>query len=735
MASSDPRSQSSASEPSAAEPSASPPALGQVPPHPVATNHPAAGLAGNTELAVRRRSRGPSNDTPGDPPSSAANVPGEGPVAAGTGRSAALDLTPFGGDDLPEGLQRATSELLRRIGPSQRQFECAIRMVGALRDRLAAGESAIELERVLRSPDLQKLLRLGGEVVCVLLERRAPLESVQACRGVERRLAAFFAPALSRRERDVGLAEVWDDPELVQPGGGPVTGNWRDAQTRRTLLKQARKRGVAQRGLFTRAWRFTFRWVPRCLLLCSLLWGLVVAWLIWSRPAYYESQLGFARQRVARVAPEDRAWPLLRQWGVAMRDVRRYREDPFIPPGGGPNPAGGGPPDAVSLAEIEQHPGPIELLLQASQRPELGFDPDVVDDDSSEDGDLLSRIYLNGETPSQPLKRLLATQGLLARVRRELKQHFELAQQSHDLRRAEELLAARIRLQALQFEGGNLLHWGDLFLSRGQLTGDVVRFLQTIEEDVTRVDDRHLLELREALLQLERPLAEANQPGTFMWQRDRELALDELYAEGPIGLITADGLEHLRLFGNPLHPLLGPLPGWESFSPDQVLDFAWAWAKAPVATLLVATRAQAEAVDEQLAREAETLVKNQGMLRTVARRQLENQWLNSRWRRMRWAPLTLIGQRWELAQSRIWNPWLAGVRQARIQLAALRHARRTGKWPQQIAELVPAELDAIPQNPFGEIPADLDWANSQRQPMPNPRPAGQGVDPPDPQSP
>jgi hypothetical protein len=424
--------------------------------------------------------------------------------------------------------------------------------------------------------------------------------------------------------------------------------------------------------------------------------------------------LGFARQRVAQVAPEDRAWPLLREWGVAMRDVRRYREDPFIPPGGGPNPAGGGPPDAVSLAEIEQHPGPIELLLQASQRLELGFDPDVVDDDSSADGDLLSRIYLNGEAPSQPLKRLLATQGLLARVRRELKQHFELAQQSHDLRRAGELLAARIRLQALQFEGGNLLHWGDLILSRGQLTGDVVRFLQVIEEDETRFDDRHLLELREALLQLERPLAEANQPGTFMWQRDRELALDVLYAEGPIGLITADGLQQLRLFGNPLHPLFGAPPDWESFSPDLVLDFAWAWAKAPVTTLLVATRTQAKAVDGQLAREAETLVKNQGMLRTVARRQLENQLLNSRWRRMRWAPLTVVGQRWELEQSRIWNPWLAGVRQARIQLAALRHARRTGKWPRQIAELVPSELDAIPQNPFGEIPADLDWANSER---------------------
>ncbi|MFM7158773.1 MAG: hypothetical protein ACKO3P_00180, partial [Planctomycetaceae bacterium] len=588
---------------------------------------------------------------------------------------------------------------------------------------------------------LRKLLSLGGETVSILLERRATLESVRACRAVDRRLSAFFAPSLSRRERDTGLAAVWDDPDLVQPGGGPVMGDWATSQTRRTLVREARRRGVADRGPFTRVWRFAQRWIPRGLLLTSLLWGLVTAWLLWSQPAGLPGQLAVLRRQLAQVAPADRAWPLVRDWAVGMQGFKRFVQDPqtILVMGAVPLPASGGPADPTD--EIRQQPGPVELLVQASQQPQLGFDPDVEDPGLPLPPDGLLQMFSRGTRTPPPLLRLILAQALLTTARHELLGHGLVANEAHDLRRTGELLAARIRLWALEFEQSSPVLWQTSVLPDSQLFGELILFLHAIEDDETLVEDRLLQELHAALQQLERPLAERLQPGSDLWRQDRALALDELYSQGAVGLITEEGLRTLMLWGNLLYPALDSLPTWEISDPAAALHWARQRVLAPPVTLWVATRAQVEAEDERLEREAEALVQRQGLLRTTARQQLEDQLLSSRWQRVRWAPLAFVRLRSETGKRSTWLPWLTAVRQLRIQLAALRHRRRTGAWPQQISELVPAELEAIPQIPAAELPADLDWANSLRQPMPmpmpvpNPRPEDPGVELPIPTSP
>jgi len=619
--------------------------------------------------------------------------------------------------------------LLRRIRHPQSQSACLAVLVPALQQRLAAGESPASLQSLLESQPLRQLTRLGGKTVATLVEQRVPPASLEACRAIHRRLTRFYAPRLSRGELDLGLSEVWQDPEWIDPTGGPVGGAWNQPESRRQIVREVRGRGTAQRGLLTRGWRGLQRWVPRLVLLCGLLWGSLAACLAWSTPARNEGKLVGLRQSIAQIPAERRMWPLLREWWLKVHEQPRFEAEVPVRKWVTSLASMGARDASLSpelVEELQQSAPAVELLLQASRRVELGYDPD----NHPPLPNLRSLVQLVQYAPvdNSPASRQLdEVLSLLVQAHWELEFQQAVAEQESQFSRSLELLVARLRLQQLHYSEVNLpRNWWLIARIQQRLLQDLSLATLRLQEDEVPMEGALVTALERALLELERCMELAECEG---WPGERTDYLDTLYSRGPVGLVTAEGLRDLSSTGS-LDPLLSVVPEMEWGGPDQALRWLIWKFKSPLVAAYVASRGAVDEADRQLMRVAATLAVSKGMARATAVSQLLNDRLSSgRWSRVRWAPLLLLNQ------ARVWHerqtvhPWQSGVRRFLVQLAARRYRQRTGAWPQQISDLVPRELPSIPTLPGHGTPVDLDWAealphrsSNRVQPTPTPMP-------------
>lgn len=436
---------------------------------------------------------------------------------------AGIDVGSFDPPALPRAIWRLIEDRVLAVRRVDDRWELACALPQRCGQRLAAGESAADLQAWLRNPAVVRLLKDHRNVRMAVIDTSLPIPLLERLAEVRRRLARWWPGRLRRTERERVLVQSCETWREALAAGTPVASLLQEplkSQVRNSRNEQLRRRGWLSRV------------VRRCRqgVLWTLLGGGLLYAVLWTRLALLppsttgRDPLEAADEATRAIPQEQRAWPLL--WQFLGNDTwsgnRRWNPGLSSVCVAGPT----HPSWQEARATLESIGESWELLLEASRKPTLG--------------------YLFRDWPEQqgPMSNMVLATSLLHWQVRHLSIALHLLQgeahralENQDPERAVEMALAALRLAHLASDTGShpsLIQLGD----EGVL--EVIALMGTLCRS-RQLPAALLVRLREALLQprAARSFAQVDVEHLLIQQ------LDRMYSPGENGAVTRRGLQIL----------------------------------------------------------------------------------------------------------------------------------------------------------------------------------------------
>ena len=639
-----------------------------------------------------------------DSVSSAGTFPGEHPaprlLAAG------IDVGSFDPPRLSRALWRLIEDLVLAVRGAEDRWELACALPQRCGQRLAAGESAADLQAWLRHPAVVRLLKDRREVRMAVIDSSLPLPLLERLAAVRRRLARWWPGRLRRAERErvlVESCETWAD---ALTSGTPVATLLQEplkSQVRNSRNEQLRRRG----------------WLSRVVRQCrqGVLWGLLAGGLVyaglWIRLALLQpSAAGLdpleAFDQATRAIPqEQRAWPLVKQfWQTEpWRGDTRWQLGLSSAWAAGPS----DPNWAEACAKLESIGDSWDLLLQASRKPTLGY---LFRDWPDQQVQLSSVMLATSFSRWQSRQLSIALHLLQGEAHRAL--------ENRDPDRAVEMALAALRLARLACDAGNhpsLRQLGD----NGVL--EVVALMGTICQSGQLPADA-LVRLRDAIVE---PRAERTPPEVDVEQVLIQ-QLDRMYSPGENGAVTWQGLQ--MLWSESVLPGgMTPVLGWMMWPADRPWFQPWLLRSGesvqplgPVlAPLMMGRRGARDEIVRMVAAASERAGPQADAQTLLTELRVElAEVVQTSWSQCRYAPVIatlqsslplladLLAVPLDPRRSRAAEGALA------IRLGLELHRQRTGQFAASLSDLVPQDLAEWPVDPYDGQPLKVRQIGDRR---------------------
>ena len=639
-----------------------------------------------------------------DSASSVATTPGEHP--APLLREAGIDVCSFDPPALPRAIWRLIEDRVLAVRGANDRWELACALPQRCGQRLAAGESAADLQAWLRHPAVVRLLRDRRDVRMAVIDTSLPISLVERLAEVRRRLARWWPGRLRNAERDRVLVQTCDTWAAAVNTGTPVAALLEEPV--RTQVRTARNEQLRQRGWLSRVVRRCRQGVVWTLLGSTLLYALLWGRLAMLQPAEAGLDPLEALDQATRAIPsEQRAWPLVRRFW----ESDTWRSDNRWQMGLGSTWAAGptDPSWPEARARLESIGDSWDLLLQASRKPQLGY------------------LFRDWPELQAQLWNLMLTMSYSRWHSRQLSVSLQLLQgeafralENSEPERAVEMVLAALRLARLATAPGNhpsLVQLGD----SGVL--EVVSCMETLCQS-GQLSAAGLTRLRDALVETRSEVA----PEEIDIEQVLLQQLDRFYSTGENGVVTRQGLR--ILWSEAAIPGgMSPVLAWLIWPADHPSLLPWLIRSGepilplgPVlAPLMVGRRDARKEIVRMVAAardRADPTADSQAFLQEMRVELAER--VQTSWSQCRYAPvIATLQTSLPMLADLLAVPLDARPRRAAEGAMVLRsglelHRLRTGVFPATLSDLVPQDLAELPVDPYDGQPLKVRQIGDRR---------------------